>query len=220
MGEVSVRVRLSAVLLTALTMGFGLLTLAGLVVGDNLGLLSQVVNQTPLRALVQLMLRFVVIITAVAVIVGVFNLIAVHVRRAAAKRSLALYSVVMLISFCAVIFLSLRPSADEGRVVLEEVQIALELAFSALVLFSLVYGAASLTSRRPRWSSALFVLTTVGMLLASVTMSSASPWVAVVDWVNAVPVDAGTRSILLGTALATLVAGIRVLVGQDRATRE
>jgi len=220
MGEVSVRVRLSAALLTALTMGFGLLTLVGLVVGDNLGLLSGLVNQTPIRALVQLMLRFVVVITAVAVFAGVFNLIAVHVRRAATKRSLALYSVVMLISFCAVIFFGLRPSSDEGRVVLEEVQIALELAFSALVLFSLVYGAASLTSRRPRWSSALFVLTTVGMLVASVTMSAASPWAAVVDWVNTVPVDAGTRAILLGTALATLVAGIRVLVGQDRATRE
>jgi len=154
------------------------------------------------------------------VLTGVFNLIAVHVRRAATKRSLALYSVVMLISFCAVIFFGLRPSDDEGRVVLEEVQIALELAFSALVLFSLVYGAASLTSRRPRWSSALFVLTTVGMLLASVTLSPTSQWAVVVDWVNSVPVDAGTRSILLGTALATLVAGIRVLVGQDRATRE
>jgi len=220
MGEVSVRVRLSAALLTALTMGFGLLTLAGLVVGDDPSLLSRVVNQTPVRALVQLMLRFVVIITAVAVLTGVFNLIAVHVRRAATKRSLALYSVVMLISFCAVIFFGLRPSDDEGRVVLEEVQIALELAFSALVLFSLVYGAASLTSRRPRWSSALFVLTTVGMLLASVTLSPTSQWAVVVDWVNSVPVDAGTRSILLGTALATLVAGIRVLVGQDRATRE
>ena len=126
----------------------------------------------------------------------------------------------MLISFCAVIFFGLRPSDDEGRVALEEVQIALELAFSALVLFSLVYGAASLTSRRPRWSSALFVLTTVGMLLASVTLSPTSQWAVVVDWVNSVPVDAGTRSILLGTALATLVAGIRVLVGQDRATRE
>jgi len=215
-----VRVRLSAALLTALTMGFGLLTLAGLVVGDDPSLLSRVVNQTPVRALVQLMLRFVVIITAVAVLTGVFNLIAVHVRRAATKRSLALYSVVMLISFCAVIFFGLRPSDDEGRVVLEEVQIALELAFSALVLFSLVYGAASLTSRRPRWSSALFVLTTVGMLLASVTLSPTSQWAVVVDWVNSVPVDAGTRSILLGTALATLVAGIRVLVGQDRATRE
>lgn len=214
------RVRLSAALLTALTMGFGLLTLAGLVVGDDPSLLSRVVNQTPVRALVQLMLRFVVIITAVAVLTGVFNLIAVHVRRAATKRSLALYSVVMLISFCAVIFFGLRPSDDEGRVVLEEVQIALELAFSALVLFSLVYGAASLTSRRPRWSSALFVLTTVGMLLASVTLSPTSQWAVVVDWVNSVPVDAGTRSILLGTALATLVAGIRVLVGQDRATRE
>lgn len=214
------RVRLSAVLLTALTMVFGLLTLTVLVVGDDLGLLSRVVNQTPLKAFVQLLLRFVVVITAVAVLAGVFNLVAVHVRRAAKKRSLALYSVVMLISFCGVLFLSLRPSADEGRVVLEEVQIALELAFSALVLFSLVYGAASLISRRPRWSSALFVLTTVGMLVASVTLSPASQWTVVVDWINTVPVDAGTRAILLGTALATLVAGIRVLVGQDRATRE
>ncbi|MCU0464563.1 MAG: hypothetical protein MUF38_08315 [Anaerolineae bacterium] len=214
------RVRLSAVFLTALAMAFGLLTLAGLVVQGDLGALSQAVNQSGIRPLVTLLLRFVVVISAVALMAGVYNLVAVHVRRLSVRRGLAPYSLVMLVSFGAVIVLSVRPRSDEARMVLEEVQIALELAFAGLVLFSLVYGAATLISRRPTWSSALFIVATVVMLLASVVIAPSSPLLAVVDWVNAVPVDAGTRAILLGVALATLVAGIRVLVGQDRATRE
>jgi hypothetical protein len=201
---------------------FGLLTLVSLVVEDGLGLLSQVVATTPLDALVALLLRLVVIITAVAVLAGVFNLIAVHVRRVVARRGLALYSVVMLASFGLVIFLSVRRPNEvaEARLALEGVQIALELAFASLVLFSLVYGAATLLQRRPSWTSALFVLTVVVMLLARVLMTADAPWAPLVAWVETVPVDAGTRAMLLGIGLATLVAGIRVLVGQDRATRD
>jgi len=35
-----------------------------------------------------------------------------------------------------------------------------------------------------------------------------------------VPVSAGARGILLGIALAITVAGVRVLIGQDRSYRE
>jgi hypothetical protein len=40
------------------------------------------------------------------------------------------------------------------------------------------------------------------------------------DWLMAVPVSAGARGILLGIALATIVTGVRVLIGQDRSYRE
>ncbi len=214
------RVRLSAVLLTALTMTFGLLTLVVLVAGDGTSGIAALINQTPLPELVAFLLRLVVIITAVAVLAGVFNLLAVHVRRIRAQRSMALYSVVMLVSFMLVVLLSFRPQADEARAALEDVQVGLELAFSSLVLFSLVYGAATLLSRRPRWTSALFLVAVVGVLLTAAFPAPNTLVGQIMDWVNAVPVDAGTRAILLGIGLATLVAGIRVLVGQDRATRE
>jgi hypothetical protein len=40
------------------------------------------------------------------------------------------------------------------------------------------------------------------------------------DWLLAVPVSAGARGILLGIALATVVTGVRVLIGQDRSYRD
>jgi hypothetical protein len=36
------------------------------------------------------------------------------------------------------------------------------------------------------------------------------------DWVVNVPVMAGSRGILLGIALGTIVSGLRLLVGVDR----
>jgi hypothetical protein len=36
----------------------------------------------------------------------------------------------------------------------------------------------------------------------------------------AVPVSAGARGILLGIALATVVIGVRALIGQDRSYRD
>lgn len=214
------RVRLSAVLLTALTMTFGLLTLVALVAGEGTSGIATLMKRTPLPELVAFLLRLVVIITAVAVLAGVFNLLAVHVRRIRARRSMALYSVVMLASFILVLLFSVRPQADEARAALEDVQVGLELAFSSLVLFSLVYGAATLLSRRPRWTSALFLVAVAGGLVSSVFAAPNTVLGQLMDWVNVVLVDAGTRAILLGIGLATLVTGIRVLVGQDRATRE
>ena len=40
------------------------------------------------------------------------------------------------------------------------------------------------------------------------------------NWLMAIPVSAGARGILLGIALATIVTGVRVLIGQDRSYRE
>jgi len=40
------------------------------------------------------------------------------------------------------------------------------------------------------------------------------------DWLLAVPVSAGARGILMGIALAVTVAGVRVLIGQDRSYRD
>jgi hypothetical protein len=40
------------------------------------------------------------------------------------------------------------------------------------------------------------------------------------DWLMSVPVSAGSRGILLGIALATVVVGVRAMTGQDRSYRE
>ena len=107
-------------------------------------------------------------------------------------------------------------------ILLEGVQVSIESALAGLVLFALVYGAYRLMRKRVTGSALLF---TVGLLVLLVgALPFSSPVIRLIgsirDWLLAVPVSAGARGILLGIALAAAVAGVRVLIGQDRSYRE
>lgn len=213
------RLRLGAALVTALTIAVALITLLGLLGGDNLGALSDLITGSGVAELAALLVQTAGMVAAVAVLVGVVNLLGVHIRRIR-RPGQAVYSVVLVLSFVIVIGFSVLPFADEKRVALDSVQLALETAFSGLVLFSLVYGVVTITSRRASWTSLLFVLTVITVLIGALPIAELQPVTRLSAWLNAVPVDAGGRALLLGIALATVVAGVRVLIGQGRATRD
>lgn len=213
------RLRPGAVLVTALTIAIAFITLLGLLGGGKLGTISGLVSRFEVGALSALLVQTAGVVAAVAVLVGVINLLGVHLRRTR-RSGQALYSALLILAFVLVVGFSILPYGDEKRAAVDGVQIALETAFSGLVLFSLVYGAVTISNRRPSWTSLLFVLTVIVVLIGSLPLQAFQPVARIVEWLNAVPVDAGARAMLLGIALATVIAGIRVLIGQGRATRE
>jgi hypothetical protein len=83
-----------------------------------------------------------------------------------------------------------------------------------------VYGAYRLMRRRVTWWGMLFTLVLLIILIGALPLPGAVGLVSVRDWLMSVPVSAGARGILLGIALATVVTGVRVLIGQDRSYRE
>ncbi len=83
----------------------------------------------------------------------------------------------------------------------------------------LVYGAWRVMALRVNGWGSLFVLTVLLVLGAALPLPELAPLVPLRDWLLAVPVNAGARGILLGIALATIVVGARVLIGQDRSLR-
>lgn len=213
------RLRLGAIVVTALTIVIALITLLGLIGTGDLGTTAVLIDRSGLSVLSDLLVQTAGVVVAVAVLVGVLNLLGVHVRRLR-TRSSAIPGLIVIVSFVVVVFASTLPFGDRNRAAIDGVQIALETAFSGLLLFSLVYGAVTITNRRPSWSSMLFVLTVIVVLIGSLPLAQVQPVARVVAWINAVPVDAGGRALLLGISLATVVAGVRVLIGQGRATRE
>ena len=208
--------RLFALLATVITIGVGVYTL--------LGLMTDVALFTgPARIFLQL----ASVTIAVTVLIGVINLFAVHLRRIRERGNGWGYSIVVLVSALAVIILTILErqgilTTDPAltTILLEQVQVAVESALSGLLLFALVYGAYRILRKRVSGWGLLFVLALLVVLIGALPL----PQLAVVgtlrDWLMAVPVDAGARGILLGIALATVVAGIRVLIGQDRSYRE
>lgn len=210
--------RFGAALSSAIAIGFGLLTLAGLLAGGNIALLGSIAD---------ILLQLVVITTATTVLIGILNLLGVHLRRMRQRDEGWGYSLLLVVCTLLVIVLVvlerasvLRGSPAITTILFETVQVSIESALAGLVLFALVYGAYRLTRRRLTWPTVLFVIVLLLLLVGALPLPGLNLLVSVRDWLMAVPVSAGARGILLGIALATVVTGVRVLIGQDRSYRE
>ncbi|RMG82479.1 MAG: hypothetical protein D6712_14570 [Chloroflexi bacterium] len=210
--------RLGTALATAIVLLVGLVTLLGLLVGDNLGVLSTVVESFGLRFIAQFFVQVMAIVAAIMVLVGVFNLIAIHVTRV--RRGGGIYSIALVTSFLAVVLAYMLNRQDLSQFLLEDVQISVESALTALLYFALVYGGYRVLHHRVTWSRVLFVITVLFVLVAALPLGLPQAIVDFHTWLMNVPVNAGARGILIGIALATIVTGVRVLIGQDRSYRE
>ncbi|MBC6935326.1 MAG: hypothetical protein DWB42_05765 [Chloroflexi bacterium] len=219
--------RLGAVITSALVIGIGLLTVAGLVVGGDLGWLSAIVEAFRIRDISGIFLQLAVITAATTILIGILNLLVVHLRRVGRREKGWAYSLLLVISALGVIILAVLERAGVlasepplTTILFESVQVSIESALAGLVLFALVYGAYRLMRRGVTWPKLLFVLVLLFMLLAALPLPGPGLLASARDWLMAVPVSAGARGILLGIALATVVTGVRVLIGLDRSYRE
>jgi hypothetical protein len=213
--------RLGAALTSLIALVVGVLTLLSLLLGNNpelyqgLGPSEGVSNFATLIGLpASVFIRLVAITVAVTIIIGIVNLLRVHLGRVTRG---AIYSLVLLVSFGGTILWYIINKGDTS--LLEAVQVPIESSLAGLLFLSLVYGGARIMQVRPNRWSILFVAVMLIVLLGTIPLSSIDPIRQLSEWLMTVPVSGGARGILLGIALATVVTGIRVLVGQDRSYR-
>lgn len=225
--------RIGSAFTTAIVIVVGVITLLGLLVGDGLGNLSLLVQATGIGTMTTVFLQLATITIAVTVLIGIINLLSVHgqriLRPTDGRAMTRVYSLIVVVSALAVIVLGtlersgvLTGEPPVTMILLEGVQVSIESALAGLVLFALVYGAYRLMRKRVTGSALLFTVVLLVLLVGALPFSS--PVIRLIgsirDWLLAVPVSAGARGILLGIALAAAVAGVRVLIGQDRSYRE
>ncbi len=196
----------------------GVITLVSLLLGGNPGLFGDLPQAADLAALLALpaavLLRLVALVIALGVLIGIANLLLTHAQRLMRGRAL---SAALLGSFALTLFWYVARAGDTS--LLEAVQLPIESSLAALLCLTLVGGAARVIAKRADIWSLLFVLSLLIVLLASLPWAELEPLRAWRDWLLRVPVSAGTRALLLGIALATVVAGVRIALGQDRAYR-
>jgi hypothetical protein len=207
------RLRLSSLLASVVAV----ITLIGLLSGEGV-----------FATLSALFVQIVVITAALTILLGVLNLLSVHFGRVTGRKGGFFYSLILLISFLAVIILTIiersgtPPPAGErplSMILLETVQVSIESALAGLLVFALVYGAYRMMRRRVTWTGLLFIVVLLLVLLGELSergLLSLPLLESARAWLSSVAVSAGARGILLGIALATIVAGVRVLMGQDR----
>jgi hypothetical protein len=210
----------------AIAVGFGLITLLGLIVGEDLGFLSVILrDRFNIGGITSALLQITVITAALTVIIGILNLLAVHGLRIRRRARGWGYSIILILSTLVVILLTILERTNTLRdpvtpLLLENVQVSIESALSGLLLFALVYGAYRALRRGVTFWGLLFVVTILVILAGSLPLPGLTLVANVRQWLLDLPVSAGARGILLGIALATVVTGVRVLTGRDRSYRE
>jgi len=161
-----------------------------------------------------LLLRLVAIVIALSIVIGIVNLLYVHITRLARGK---FYSGLLLASFSITIYWSIAMQGDTS--LLAAVQVPIESALAGLLFLSLVSGAATVLAKRTDVWGLLFILIVLFVMLASLPLAELALLQNWHEWLMRVPVSAGARAILLGIALGTVVVGTRALLGLDRATR-
>ena len=195
----------------AIAIAVGLLTLAGLLLA-----LPQLSN---------LLLRWAAFLAAVALLLGVLNLFAVHFSRLFRGN---FYSAVLVLSMLAVFVLALTDDVvnltqNGVLTVFNWVQTPLEAALASLLAFFLLFTGFQLLKRQRSVGAVLFLLTVVLILLSNIlTTTRFLPnnvgllLTQVHNAITTIFVTSGMRGILIGVALGTLTLSLRLLVGAER----
>jgi hypothetical protein len=224
--------RLNDLLATVLAMGIGFLMTLSLLLdglGERVIVLLQAVGVEPYaRAFAPTVLQLVTTTVAFTIVIGLINLLGVHFVRAARFRRDGLLSLLLVLSAVAVLVVVIlerggtltAPTGEPSytTVLRNTVLYSVEASLAGLLAFSLVYGAVRLTRNRVSVESIVFLIALVAGLLARAGVGRI--FSATLSEFGRRFVDAGATGILLGIALAVLVTGIRVLIGQDRSYRE
>ena len=159
--------------------------------------------------------RWAIIVTAFAMVLGFFNVLIVHLNRILQFKQGWFYSMFLILSTMIVLLLGLieGPQGSLTSRIFQYVLFPLQATIFSLLAF-FVASAAYRAFRLRSWESALLVITGVIVLLGQVPL-----WGALTtfkEWILGVPSMASARGILLGVAFGTVATGLRVLLGIDR----
>lgn len=171
-----------------------------------------------------LLIQWAVLLAAAALLLGLFNLLAVHWNKVSLQDDGWPYSALLILMFLVTLVLGLLFGPDFPAVLLlfEYVQVPVEASLLALLAISLTVAGFRLLSRRKDLISLAFMGTAIVVLLGT------APWVIGGDsiafeavsigraWLTQVWATAGARGVLLGVALGAVTTGLRVLLASDR----
>ena len=166
-----------------------------------------------------LFIRWAALLAAVAVFMGILNLLGIHLRRVIGQKREWFFSLVLIFSALTVVIIAAvekkGPSGPMVAWAFHSVLSPLEAAVASLLVFFLVAAAFRAMRKRPTLPTFIFVATIILVLLGTVPLPGGA-LAGVRNWLVRVFATAGARGMLLGVALGTLASGIRVLVGIDR----
>jgi hypothetical protein len=210
-----VNIKLNAPVSTAIAIGVGIIVLAGYFFPSI----------TNIRFA---LLRTGLVLAAVALLVGIINLLTVHIKKMGPDNENSGYSLILIIALLLTLVVGIidmvqsyllgHPNFQMTNWIFTYIQLPIETSLLAVIAVSLTYAAASILRKRMDLFSIVFFFVILLVLLGSFSIPPATlPFLHVIrDWIVRVPALGGARGLLLGIALGTITTGIRILMGADR----
>ncbi|HEX9017782.1 MAG TPA: hypothetical protein VF806_01260 [Anaerolineaceae bacterium] len=204
----------------AIAIGIGLVVLLGYFIPAGVGIEAL----GGLLTLRTVLVDWTVTLAAFATLVAIAALVGAHWRKLRARRNPDRYSFFTLAGFVAVVLFGIISYALSGNVsgfqqVVNGLQVPVETSLMAAVAVILTLASLRLFQRRKGLLSVIFAVSVLVFLLLN------SGLLASLDNVPGVPLIlvglqtlpvAGGRGILLGIALGSIMAGLRILLGAER----
>ncbi len=204
----------------AFAIAFGLVVLLGYFIPAGTG------NQafSSLMFLRTQIVDWAVTLAGFATLVAILGLVGTHWRKLRARRNPDRYSFFMLFFFLATVALGVWFYTISGDVasfqqVVSAIQVPVEASLMAVLAVTLTLASVRLFQRRRGLLAVVFAVSVVLFLLLNTGILAGFQGVPIMGDILAVlqflPV-AGGRGILMGIALGSLMAGLRILIGADR----
>lgn len=168
-----------------------------------------------------MLVEWVVILAAFALVLGLLNVVAHHLRRVRRQEQGWPYSTLLILAVAVVLFAGLSsargPQDAIVQFIFQNVQVPLQTSFFALLAFYTAFAAYRAFRIRDMASFLMVaagVIVLVGQVPAVTDLWGGAPDLRA--WVLEIPSTAGARGILLGVALGSIATGFRILLGMDR----
>ena len=179
----------------------------------------------PLPLLLQLrvlLTNWAVIIAAMTVLIGIYNLVAVHSEKISTGEKGSANSWVLIISLIlTLVYLAYAVFSGSlefaTRVVADTFIVPVEASLMAILAVTLIYASIRLLRRRLDVMSVLFLVAAVLFLIAFMPtpLGPVPGDQAIAQFLNVFSTG-GARGLLIGIALGVLLTGLRIIFGVDR----
>lgn len=165
------------------------------------------------------LIEWAVVVGGMAVLVGIFNLIAVQMERIRTRQKGSSYGAVLVVALIVTFGLGLigGPNASLMQFSVDAIMVPVEATLMAILAVTLIYASIRLLRRRADVMSVLFlVIALLTLILIMPTPIGPVPGDQFFLLIVGMFSRGGARGLLLGVALGTMLTGLRVLFGADR----
>lgn len=166
-----------------------------------------------------LLTNWAVIIAGMAMLIGIYNLVAVNMEKIRTRQKNAAYGGVLVLSLIVTFGFGLvfGPENVFMRAAVNAVIVPVEASLMAILAVTLIYASIRLLRRRVDVVSVIFLVTAVFFLIAIMPMPFGPiPGDQIILQITGMFSRGGARGLLIGVALGTLLTGLRVIFGIDR----